>query len=231
MPKLVARKVKVTMPIAPVSNEIGGIKTGTWRSIRPELISLRAPCTDQCPARVKIGEVIALALEKRYREAWEKIAEDNPLAAITGRVCYHPCENGCNRGDFDEPIAFHAIERFIGDYALESAVPPEVGKRVKASVAVVGSGPAGLTCSYYLAKWGYGVTVFEALPVSGGMLYVGIPGYRLPREIIEKQIDYMRNMGVEIRNNTRLGRDVTLDDLFQQGYQAVFHLCKAQSLG
>lgn len=222
MNELEARKLRVEIPWAPVSNEPGQGKTGSWRFMRPILRKEIAPCSDGCPAGIRIRDYIKLAGEGKFKEAWELLKEDNPLPAITGRVCYHPCESVCNRGRFDEPIAVHSIERFIGDYGLGLTMPPINVAPKKEKIAIVGSGPAGLTCGYYLARKGYHVTIFEALPVSGGMLNVGIPKYRLPKKVLEAEINSIEQLGVEIRTNTAIGKDLTIDDLFCQGYQIVF---------
>jgi len=154
----------------------------------------------------------------------ESMLERNPLVAVSGRVCDHPCETKCRRQDLDEPLAIRDIKRFAADYLLNNGGYPlpslqeKKGKRV----GIVGSGPAGLTCAYHLAKMGYDVTVFEALPVVGGMLAVGIPEYRLPKEILNKEIEEIKKIGVEIKTGIKVGEDVSFDDLFKEGYEAVF---------
>ena len=219
MAKLVPRKIEITMPIAPITTELGGAKTGTWRGIRPVSTTLVAPCTYKCPASVKIREMISLTLDKRYQEAWEKVAEDNPFPAITGRVCYHPCEGDCNRGELDEPILVHVIERLIGDYSLKSGRSESASEPLKGNVAVIGSGPAGLTASYYLAKFGHSVTIFEELPVVGGMMRVGIPDYRLPPEILDTEVERIKSIGVDIKTNAKVE---SIESLLEQGYDAIF---------
>jgi len=184
----------------------------------------RSPCQNACPARVDVPGYIYLVSQGKYEEAVALIRERNPLVAVSGRVCDHPCEIKCRRQDLDEPLAIRDIKRFAADYLLNNGGYPlpslqeKKGKRV----GIVGSGPAGLTCAYHLAKMGYDVTVFEALPVVGGMLAVGIPEYRLPKEILNKEIEEIKKIGVEIKTGIKVGEDVSFDDLFKEGYEAVF---------
>ncbi|MBI5166745.1 MAG: FAD-dependent oxidoreductase [candidate division NC10 bacterium] len=185
-------------------------------------------CQETCPVHIDIRRYVGLIAEGRFDQALAVIRERNPLPAICGRVCNHPCESACNRGAQDEPIAIDALKRFVADYELklrkEGKVPYSKAPRKtkKARVAIVGAGPAGLTVGYDLALRGYEATIFEAAPVPGGMLYLGIPEYRLPRDIIEAEVDYIKNLGVEIRLSTPIGPDLTIDDLFKQGHKAVF---------
>jgi heterodisulfide reductase subunit A len=159
---------------------------------------------------------IALISKKKFREALELIRESNPFPCVCGRVCTHPCEKECSRGEFDEPLAIKSLKRFVADKGLGK--PKRIGQR-KEKIAIIGSGPAGLTCAYFLSKWGYKVTVFEALPVVGGMLAVGIPSFRLPPEELERDIKYLKNFRIE--TGKALGRDFTLEDLLSR-YDSVF---------
>jgi heterodisulfide reductase subunit A-like polyferredoxin len=183
-----------------------------------------APCKATCPAHVSIQGYVALINQGKYREALELFKSAHPFPAICGRVCHHPCEGVCTRGDLDEPLAIQHLHRFIADLDLDDKsryVPqPEVKRDER--VAVIGSGPAGLTAAYYLAWKGYPVTVFEKLPVAGGMMSVGIPAYRLPRDIIAEEIKVIEEMGVEIRTGVSFGEDITLESLKNEGYRAVF---------
>jgi len=179
-----------------------------------------APCSQACPAGVNIPEYLHFIAEGKPAEAVAVIREKAPFPAVLGRVCIHPCEAKCERTQLDDPISIRVLKRFAtehdsGLWKANSKVAPGTGKRV----AVIGSGPAGLTAAYYLAKLGHLATVFETLPEPGGMMRVGIPSYRLPRNILEAEIDEIRNVGVDIKTNT--GVD-SLDGLFEQGYQAVF---------
>ncbi|GAG47241.1 unnamed protein product, partial [marine sediment metagenome] len=158
--------------------------------------------------------------EGKFQEAYQLMRRTNPLPAVCGRVCYHPCEDVCNHGYISEPVAIASLKRFVADQVnIEEFEVPEVTKNGK-SVAIIGSGPAGLAAAHDLALGGYEVTIFEALPEAGGMLRVGIPEYRLPKAILEKDIGYIQRLGVVIKTNTRMGEQVTLDGL-ERDYQAV----------
>ena len=185
----------------------------------------RSPCQNACPAEVDVPGYIYLISQKKYDKAVALIRERNPFVAVSGRVCNHPCETKCRRQDTDEPLAIRDLKRFAADYLLINnggyplpTIKPKNGKKV----AVVGSGPAGLTCAYHLARMGYEVTVFEALPVAGGMLAVGIPSYRLPKDILKKEIAEIEKIGVKIKTGIKVGQDVTFDTLFKEGYKAIF---------
>ncbi len=184
-------------------------------------------CQERCPAHIDIRRYVGLIATGRYEEAIKVIRERNPFPAVCGRICPHPCESVCNRGRQDEPVAIDALKRFVSEYeiAMRKAgkfVPPKPKKDRKIKVAVVGAGPAGLTVAHDLALEGFRVTVFEAAPVPGGMMHLGIPEYRLPRDILMSDVEYIRDLGVEIKLNTPLTREFTVDDIFKQGYKAVF---------
>jgi len=183
----------------------------------------KARCISACPAEIDIPSYLTLTAQGRYDEALAIHRERNPFAQVCGRVCPAFCERRCRRGDLDEAVAIRLAKRFMADHALEKAwVPPRLGDDKQEKVAVVGAGPAGLTAALRLAQYGYKVTVFEALPVPGGMMAVGIPEYRLPRDVLQAEIDNIRRAGVEIRCNMRLDKDFTLDDLLERdGYDAV----------
>lgn len=185
------------------------------------------PCRLACPAGVDMRSYIYLLKEDMIDQAINVLRESLPLPAVTGRVCPHPCESECARRDVDEAVNINCVERFVADYWLKEKAQP-VRKIYAAKVAIVGSGPAGLGAAYFLARMGYPVTVFESMSVLGGMLRVGIPEYRLPKDVLDVQIDYVRNIGVEFKPNTTIGKDLAIEDLTKQGYQAVFYAIGAR---
>ncbi len=189
-----------------------------------------SPCQHTCPVGVNIPKYVAHIAAGEYREAINTIRERNPFPAICGRICHHPCESRCRRGELDDPVAIRELKRFASDWSFkhvkEDPIPfPQTKGQ---HVAVVGAGPTGLSCAYFLAQMGYPVTVFEALPIGGGMLSVAIPEFRLPHEIIQKEIDFIAKKGVEIRYNTPINVNFTVEDLRKDGYDAVFIASGAQ---
>ena len=210
--------------IPPISISMGTMlwnKTGTWRYLKPRYVTKTPPCNEACPAGNDIEGFMVLVREGKFREAWELIKEENPFPGICGRVCFHPCESSCNRREYDEALSIHAIERFLADSQLEKRIEKPTPKvKHKEKVAIIGSGPAGLTCAYHLARMGYSTTVFEAHSSPGGILRTGIPEYRLPRSILDHEISDIESWGVEIRTNTSIGRDIPFRDL--KTFQAVF---------
>ncbi len=182
----------------------------------------RAPCVITCPAGINVQGYVQLIGQGKYKEAVELIMERLPLPGVLGRVCPHPCEKQCRRQETDAAISIRELKRFAADQVDLAELPlPEIKDRSE-KVAVVGSGPAGLTAAYYLRLKGYPVTIFEALPKLGGMLRVGIPDYRLPPDILDKEIGYILQLGIKTEINKRLGRDFTLDSLKEEGYRVIF---------
>jgi NADPH-dependent glutamate synthase beta subunit-like oxidoreductase len=210
------------MPYQPIS--LGSMewnRTGTWRYLRPRFDNKISPCNEGCPAGQDIEGAMVLIGKGKVLEAWDLFKEESPFPGVCGRVCYHPCESSCNRGEFDEAVSINALERFMADTALKHSRRVPIRKeRKKEKVAIIGSGPAGMTCAYHLARMGYGVTVFEALPVLGGMLRVGIPEYRLPKKILEAEIDQILELGVTTEINRRFGENLQHKDLKE--YAALF---------
>lgn len=188
-------------------------------------------CQYACPVRTHSGGYVTAIGEGDFEKAYTLARAPNPFAYVCGRVCGHPCEEACRRGVIDEPIAIRALKRTATDYhdlrLGHSPPPPTFAKRLE-KVAIVGAGPAGLSAAHDLARRGYEVTIFEASPVAGGMLYLGIPEYRLPRNIIKMEVDAILDLGVTLKLNTTLGKDFTLDDLRKQGYSAIFLAIGAQ---
>jgi heterodisulfide reductase subunit A len=188
------------------------------------------PCRSTCPAGVNVPGYVALIAMGKYKEAIELHKQRNPLPLVCGRVCNHLCESACNRKEVDDPVAIRSLKRFMADYALEHGFSDEIPEQVKknksrgknAKVAVIGSGPAGLSAAYYLAKLGYRITIFEKETIPGGWLQHGIPEYRLPKDILQKEIDTIRTLGVEIKTKTEIGKDIKFNDLKKKDYKAIF---------
>jgi NADH-quinone oxidoreductase subunit F len=182
-----------------------------------------APCQNACPADQNAWGYVTLIGEGKFKEAIEVIKESNPFPATCGRVCFHPCEGKCRRNQVDEGVAICSLKRFAADTDMNSIDPyrPKVAPSNGKKVAVVGAGPAGLSAAYFLAQRGYGVTVFESLPVAGGMLAVGIPEYRLPKDVLNGEIKAITDLGVEIKLNTAFGKDITTKQLLADGYGAI----------
>jgi len=182
-----------------------GKGTGPVRSRRPVYRDFLPPCNDACPAGENIQAWLSHVQGGRYRLAWETLMRDNPMPAVHGRVCYHPCESHCNRGELDSSVSIHAVERFLGDMALRedwriTPDAPPSGKRV----LIVGAGPSGLSAAYHLARMGHSVEIHEAGPMAGGMMHFGIPAYRLPREELAQEIERIEALGVKIVLNSRV---------------------------
>ncbi|HYM22900.1 MAG TPA: FAD-dependent oxidoreductase [Vicinamibacterales bacterium] len=195
--------------------------TGNWRAIRPVYRDKMPPCNNACGTNEKIQGYLDLVKRGKYLDAYALIKEDMPFPSVTGRVCYHPCEQACNRGKYDEAISIRAVERFLGD--LGQALPKDVVKAGKPNgkkVAVVGSGPAGHSAAYQLARLGYAVTVLEKSPKAGGLNRGGIPDWVLPQNILDREIERLVELGVTIKTNTEAGKHVTWDAL-KKNYDAV----------
>ena len=183
-----------------------------------------SPCKSTCPAHIPVQGYVALIGQGKFRKALECVRESGvPFVGTLGRICYHPCETTCKRGDWDEPVAICALKRFAFDAGIEGDDPQPIPPQYEEKVAIVGAGPAGLTSAFELVRRGYQVTVFDALPTAGGMLVAGIPAYRLPRDVLQREIDYICALGAEVRLNTPIGRDggPSLEDL-RRDYNAVF---------
>jgi len=186
-----------------------------------------APCQIACPVHISIPGYVALIAKGRFKEALDLIRQRMPLPVVCGRVCLAPCEKECRRQELDQPIAIESLKRFVTDY-VDDELPSPLPQTRPDKVAIVGSGPAGLAAGYDLIRMGYGVTVYEALPVAGGMLATGIPPHRLPKEALKRDIDYIKALGVEIKTNSSLGQGLNLNDLTRQGYGAILLAIGAQ---
>ncbi|MGC8626042.1 MAG: NAD(P)-binding protein [Acidimicrobiales bacterium] len=183
----------------PAGSSLGN-RTGNWREERPVFVDLLPPCNDACPAGENVQGWLYAAAEGDYEGAWRAVMADNPLPAVTGRACYRPCEAACNRAKLDEAVSINALERFVGDFAIERGLhiePPAVesGKRA----LVVGAGPAGLSAAYHLRRLGHAVVIYEAAPLPGGMMRYGLPEYRLPRRVLDAEIARIIDLGIELQ--------------------------------
>lgn len=227
-----ALKRKEKKPLSVKSSGASGASGAETSPLRPFHLEKDAPCMDNCPQGTEIRRVLmTIAQAEKYEkpqaqaftEAWEILTEKNPLPAVCGRVCPHPCEAGCNRKEKDDPLAINNVERFVGDWGLNQNL--KLKKLTEDArperIAVLGAGPAGLGCAYHLARKGYAVTIFEAFDKPGGMLRYGIPAYRLPREILDGEINKILDLGVELRTNTAVGRDLPYEQV-QADYDAIF---------
>lgn len=197
--------------------------TGGWRLARPEHRPKDAPCATACPAGENPGHYLAHVADGNPRAAWENLVSANPLPAITGRVCHHPCEGGCNRGQYDEPIAIHSVERLLGDRAIDEGwgYPTTRPPTDAPEVAIVGAGPAGLSAAYHLLRHGFRPRVIDAQPEAGGLLRSALPPYRLPRAVLDREIERLLATGIAFQPSTRVGRDVSLEEL-RRDFRAVF---------
>jgi len=200
--------------------------------LRPLFVAKSAPCASGCPNGNQIRDLLVviaqakdygLSTEQAFERAWNRIVERNPLPAATARVCPHFCETSCNRNSKDGAVGFHTVERMLGDFGIARnlKLPSIMGARRPEKVAVVGAGPAGLSCAYQLVRRGYSVTIFDCFPLAGGMLRYGIPQSRLPRNILDAEINRLLDLGIELRCNCRVGTDISLEQL-QREYNSVF---------
>ncbi len=202
-------------------------------ALRPRYVESLPPCTGNCPSGndirgwltvIQLREKLGLSLDEACEQAFRMEMETNPFPSVMGRVCPHPCETGCNRGKKDGSVGINSVERYLGDWALEKGLKAEMiageGPK-KEKIAVIGAGPSGLSCAYQLARRGYKVTVFESLPKAGGMLRYGIPVYRLPREIIDAEVQRILDLGVELKLATKIGKDVSYDEI-KKNFDAIY---------
>jgi len=197
--------------------------TGDWRTRQPVYQNKWPPCSQACPASEDIQAWLALATEQQWQAAWRKLTEHNPFPATMGRICFHACESACNRNHLDSAVNIHAMERYLGDMAIARGwrYKHALDKPQTQRVAIVGAGPAGLSCAFQLARHGYPVTIFDAQAEPGGTLYSGIPDYRLPKSVLASEIDAILALGIELRLNSRVGKEISEDDLRDE-FDAVF---------
>ena len=204
-------------------------RTGSWRTSRPVYIDRLPPCNHACPAGENIQAWLFHAESGDYEKAWRELVKNNPMPAIMGRVCYHPCESSCNRGQLDETVNIHVVERFLGDEAIRHGWQVELAPPTGKHVLVIGAGPSGLSAAYHLRLLGHAVTILEAGPLTGGMMRFGIPKYRLPREVLDAEVRRIEDMGVAIRLHQKV--DDVLATMKEGGFDAAFlavgaHLAK-----
>jgi NADPH-dependent glutamate synthase beta subunit-like oxidoreductase len=210
---------ELVIPISYGSSEV--IDTGKWGFEKPETTFMTAPCQEACPAGNPIAQFLYLAGEGRYRDSLVTLLKENPFPGICGRVCFHPCEKDCNRGQYDEAVSIHAMERYVFD--ATSTYHPDIHPIFKVDprqVAVVGSGPAGLSAAYFLRLLGYRVTLFEERRELGGIMRWGIPEYRLPKSILRKEIKRILQLSIDVKTGVRVGRDIPFEELDR--FDAVF---------
>jgi 2-oxoacid:acceptor oxidoreductase delta subunit (pyruvate/2-ketoisovalerate family) len=195
--------------------------TGTWRTTRPEYIDRLPPCNGACPAGENIQGWLFHAESGDYEQAWRLLTRDNPMPAVMGRVCYHPCESHCNRKQLDSAVGINSVERFLGDEAIRHGWRFEApGEKSGKRVLIVGAGPSGLSAAYHLARLGHAVTIHEAGPVAGGMMRYGIPKYRLPREVLEAEVRRILGLGVALHLNSKVSN--VLEAMKAGGFDAAF---------
>ena len=200
--------------------------TGSWRVEKPEYVHRMPPCNNACPAGENIQNWLYIAEDGSYESAWRALVQENPFPAIMGRVCYHPCQDVCNRSFLDEAVGINSVERFLGDHALEKGwVIPAPEKESGFKVLIIGAGPAGLSAAYHLRRLGHDVTVRDATHAPGGMMRYGIPKYRLPREVFDAEIDRIKAMGIKFEMNTRVD---DVHEAMDEGFHAVFMAIGAQ---
>ncbi len=220
---------KVKKPAKIAASTGGGMSQSPFR---PQYVEKKPPCMDTCPNGTKVRDYIQFIaqsesydrpMDESLKQAFYMLTESNPLPSVTGRVCPHPCEDACNRSEKDNPVAINAIEMFVGDYGIKNNLQFKklTDAPRKEKIAVIGSGPAGLSAAYHLAIRGYNVTIFEKYPETGGYLRYGIPRFRLPLDVIDAEVGRIKNLGVEIKTGVNIGTDITIDKLKSE-FDAVF---------
>ena len=238
------QKIATKTPLAPPPKYRKMRDSATWkekdwnvdyREDREDVMATgTAPCKTACPAHIAIQGYLRLAAQGKYTEALALIKKENPFPAVCGRICNHRCETECTRGTVDQAVAIDDVKRFIADHDINSEtryVPPmvnQIGKPYPQKIAIIGAGPAGMSCAFFLAEKGYKPTVFERSPRPGGMLMNGIPSFRLEKDVLEAEIDVLREMGVEFRCGVEVGRDVTIQQLREEGYTGFYVAIGAQ---
>jgi 2-oxoacid:acceptor oxidoreductase delta subunit (pyruvate/2-ketoisovalerate family) len=211
------------LPIAPASlGKMSVNKTASWRNAEPYYEDKAAPCNLSCPAGTNVVDFIHLLGESKYEEGLRLILNTNPFPGVCGRVCPHPCEAECNRGNMGGKVNVHMLERYLADSGFDLDLKPDfIAGEKSQSVGVIGAGPAGLSCAYQLARRGYPVTIYDALQEPGGMMRLGIPDYRLPKAVLQREIEFILAHGIKLKLNTAVGRDISFEEL-RKRHDAVF---------
>ena len=200
------------IPISYGSTEV--IETGKWGFQKPQTSFMTAPCQESCPAGNPIPQFLYLATEGRYDEALQVLLKENPFPGVCGRVCFHPCETDCNRGQYDESVSIRTMERYVSDTgSIQLPDLKRKGDGNAGQIAIVGAGPAGLSCAYFLTLLGHQATIFEARKEPGGVMRWGIPGYRLPKSVLKKEIQRILDLPVQMKTNVTVGKDISFDEL------------------
>jgi NADPH-dependent glutamate synthase beta subunit-like oxidoreductase len=209
---------ELVVPISYGSTEV--IDTGNWSPFKPQALSMTPPCREACPIGTDISLFMHFVEQGMYAEALLTILKENPFPGICGRVCFHPCEGGCNRAQYDEAVSIQMVERFVAGVASGHIQIPPASIKDPRKVAIIGSGPAGLSCAYFLALLGHYPTVYEAKKEPGGVMRWGIPQFRLPKSVLKKEIGRILRLPIELKTNCRIGKDITFDELNR--FDAIF---------
>lgn len=210
---------ELVIPISYGSTEV--IETGKWGFQKPQTSFMTAPCQEVCPAGNPIPQFLYLATDGRYDEALQALLKENPFPGVCGRVCFHPCEADCNRGQYDESVSIRAMERYVSDRGSSQLPNLRIGRdRDSKKIAIVGAGPAGLSCAYFLTLLGHQATIFEAEREPGGVMRWGIPGYRLPKSVLKREIQRIIDLPIQVKTNVNVDKDISFDELYR--FDAVF---------
>ncbi|MBL7192222.1 FAD-dependent oxidoreductase [bacterium] len=219
--RIIIKSYRELPPMAASMGRMSVNNTGSWRNVEPYYVNQTPPCSLHCPAGNDAAGFLKLTAEGKFREAWELIRETSPFPGVCGRVCPHPCESECNRETLGGRINVHSIERFLADMNFDASVPGKNIKYPDISIGIIGSGPAGLSAAYHLAMRGYPVIIYESHETTGGMMRIGIPDYRLPKVVLDREINFIQAMGVDIRTGFKIGVDAIFSEI-RRRHSALF---------